>query len=271
MPRCILSLAAAVIAVGVMPYASAEDHSAGDASLFHRLDGNANGLISADEVLPQNQRLFARLVRNADADADGALSVDEFLTGLMPSRPEKPIEAKQPSSFPQAEAIRYLLLTLDTDVNSVIEADEVPDDLQRAFEILVDRLDRNDNGRLEPIELTRGGPALAQIAGRYVSSRRVDVAAELKKLDKTQGKSAQRFDGRPPVEMLAEPRQARALFARLDANGDRQVEPAEVPEPFQPQLERFLRIADGNRDGRLSEEEFLAGAARISRLLSRSR
>ncbi|MEX2309229.1 MAG: EF-hand domain-containing protein [Pirellulales bacterium] len=266
----IRSLAASLILLAGITIARAETPSAGDAALFARLDANRDGAISADELTAEHKRLFSRLLRRADANGDDQLSRDEFLSGLTPSRPEKPIEAKQPATSPQADAVRYLLLTIDTNTNAVIEADEVPDDLQRVFAAMVDRLDRNDNGNLEPMELSRGGPPLAQLAGRYVASREIDVAVELKKLQKAQGRAAERFDGkRPPVEMLGDPEQARALFARLDANGDGHVQHDEVPEPFQPQLERFLRVADRNRDDRLSESEFLTGAERISRFLSR--
>jgi Ca2+-binding EF-hand superfamily protein len=253
-------------------HALAGETSAGDAALFDRLDANDDGRISKTEVTSDQERLFARLLRRADENGDKTLTREEFLAGLVPSRPTKPIEAKMPTTFPQADAVRYLLLTIDTDVNGVIEAEEVPDELQVVFEEMVDRLDRNENGSLEPMELGRGGPPLARIAGRYVASRGIDAAAELKKLEKAQGRSAERFDGRrPPFEMVADPRQARALFARLDSNGDGQLEMDEVPEPFQPQLERFLTVADRDRDNRLSEREFLAGAERFSRFLSRPR
>jgi hypothetical protein len=209
---------------------------------------------------------------NWPRNGDGRLTEHEFVRGLVPSRPEKPIEAKQPATLPEADAVRYLLLAIDTDVNSVIEPEEVPDDLHSVFEAMVDRLDRNENGSLEPLELSRGGPPLSRIAGRYVAARRIDVEGELKKLEHAQGKSARRFDGgRPPIEVLADPRQARALFTRLDGNADGQLEADEVPAPFQPQLERFLRVADRDGDDRLSEREFLAGAERISRFLSRNR
>lgn len=270
----VASIIAAVIAAAGLSGTSAlaGESSAGDAALFDRLDANDDGLISADEVAADHERLFARLLRRADDNGDNALAREEFLEGLVPSRPGKPIEAKQPATLPEADAVRYLLLTIDTDVNSVIEVDEVPDDLQGVFAELVDRLDRNENGSLEPMELSRGGPPLARIAGRYVASRGIDAAAELKKLEKAQGRSAERFDGRrPPFEMFADPRQARAVFARLDGNGDGQIDADEVPEPFQPQLERLLTVSDRNRDGRLSEREFLAGAERISRFLSRPR
>jgi hypothetical protein len=69
--------------------------------------------------------------------------------------------------------------------------------------------------------------------------------------------------------MFRDPRQARALFARLDVDHDGQVKLDEVPEPFQGQFEGFLRRGDRDRDGQLTEREFVAGAERLSRFLSR--
>jgi hypothetical protein len=247
--------------------------SAGDADLFKRIDADTDGKISADEVSHEHERLFARLVRNGDRDDDGVLSQDEFLAALVPRRPEKPIEAKQSTSFPQADAVRFLLICLDTNPDGQIEADEVPDDMQRVFDELLERFDDNDNETLERYELSRGFQGLGQIAARYVARERVDPAAELKKLEKTQGKAINRFEEqqRPIVEQFTDPEQARTIFTRLDSNKDRQLEMSEIPEPLQPQLERFMRQADRDSDSALSEREFLVGAERLSRFMNRQR
>ncbi len=261
---------AVLIAVLAAQPTLAEQSSAGDAALFERLDADSDGVVSVSEVSADHKRLFDRLVRRGDANRDGGLTSGEFLAALVPSRPEKPIEEKQPATFPQANAVRYLLLSLDTDANRMIEAEEVPEALQPVFLAMIERLDRDENGRLEPGELSRGGGPLAQIAGRYVAREGIDVAAELRKLEKSQGKAAARFEEqRPPVELLGDPQQARAIFSRLDGNGDGELEPSEAPEPFQPQLERLMRLADRDRNGRLSEREFLTAAERISRIMSR--
>jgi Ca2+-binding EF-hand superfamily protein len=262
---------AIILTLACVAISSAGDSpSAGDAELFNRLDANHNGVISADEVLPEKKRLFDRLLRRGDANHDKCLSREEFLAALVPSRPEKPIEAKQPATLPQADAVRYLLLSMDTNENGVIEPNEVPQAFQPAFEFMLDRLDANKNGRLDRYELSRGGPALAQISGRYVERKGIDVKAELAKLEKSQGSEANRFDEQPmPLENLRDPKKARQLFAQLDQNADGQIEKKEVPDPLQKPLERFMRMADRNGDGKLSEQEFLDGVERLAKFLGR--
>src|SRR5262249_5307922 len=159
----------AVVATVVLASLSlaAEPPSAGNAELFGRLDANHDGVVTPEEIAAENRPLFERLVRKADTNHDGSLSKDEFLNALIPNPTDKPIEEKQSTSA-QADAVRYLLLTLDKNQNGVIEADEIPRDIGPGFEFLMDRLDANKNGRLERYELARGGPALAQLAMRYV-------------------------------------------------------------------------------------------------------
>src|SRR4051812_2713163 len=119
---------------------AANSTSAGDADLFNRLDTNHDGVIRADEVTPENRSLFERLIQRADANHDKSLSREEFLTSLVPSRPERQLEAKEPANPPQADAVRYMLLKLDSNKNARIEKDEVPKQLRPIFEILLERL-----------------------------------------------------------------------------------------------------------------------------------
>lgn len=238
---------------------------AGDGALFDRLDADKNGRITSDEVAQDTRRLFERLLRRGDADADGTLSREEFIASLVPTRPEKTIEAKQPAMFPQADAVRWLLLTMDANGNSWIEADEVPDDLRPVFDTMLERIDANKNGTLERMELSRGGPPLAQIAGRFTQREGIDVASELKKLEKKLGKAASRFDlQRVPLQDLGDPEKARQIFAQLDGNGNGHVESDEVPEPFRRPLQRLFRVGDRDGDGRLSRREFLAAAKLVA-------
>ena len=119
-------------------------------------------------------------------------------------------------------------------------------------------------------ELDRAGPPLSAIAGRWVERAGVDAAAELKKLETKDGEIVNRFE-RPPVpfERIRDPEQARQIFAQLDGNSNGQLEPKEIPEPLQQPLERFSRLADRDRDGKLSRREFLDGVERMARFVGR--
>jgi len=244
--------------------------SAGSADLFERLDADHNGSITADELKEGNRAMFERLIRKADANRDGKLSREEFLKSLVPSRPERPIETKSATDIPGADAVRYMLLKLDTNKNSRIEKDEVPRQLRPMFEILLERLDNNGDGQLDRQELTKSGPGLAQIAARYVEREGIDLKTELPKLEKAQGAAADRFDDTGnPLERLADPAKARQLFKELDTNNDGFLSEKEVSEVLRERANRFTTMADGNRDGKLSESEFLDGADRISRFMGR--
>jgi hypothetical protein len=233
--------------------------------LFESLDSDQDGQLSSTEIPPGQQRLFTRLLRRADTNSDQALSRKEFDAAMVPDRPEKLIEAKQPATFPQANAVRWLLLTMDADGNARLERSEVPEDLGRVFDAMADRIDRNTNGILEAMELTRSGPPLAQIAGRYVQQNGIDVAGELKQLEERQGAAANRFEARPlRFNDLADPQRARQAFLQLDTNQNGQIESNEVPEPLQRPFQRLMRMADRGGDGRLSEREFLAGVRRLA-------
>jgi len=268
---------AVALAVAVSPSAWAEKSagastSAGDAALFDRLDTNHDGSLSASEIASENRALFDRLLRRSDADHDKALSRKEFEASLVPTRPEKPLEEKEPSTVPQADAIRYLLLTMDANRNARIEKDEVPKELKPAADIMFERLDRNGNGSVDRQELSRGGGAMSAVAGRLVDRLGIDVDKELAKLKKSQGEDFNRFEQQPmPLEQLRDTKQARQLFAQFDENGDGKLDLKEVPEPLQERMQRLVSMADRDGDGKLSEAEFTTGVERISRFLNRGR
>jgi Ca2+-binding EF-hand superfamily protein len=256
----------AIVVLGLFsPAVAHAEQSAGDGELFTRLDVNNDQRITTDEVAEDRHRLFERLLRRGDADEDGTLSQEEFLAALVPSRPDKSLEAKQPSTSPQANAVRWLLLNMDTNANAWIEAAEVPKELEKTFNALTQRLDNDGNGILDNVELLRGSGPLAQIARRHVRQNDIRVDAELKQLERQQGAAMNRFDERRgPLQNLADPQRASQLFVQLDADRDGQLEPGEVPEPLQGPIRRLLRSADRDGDGQLSRQEFVAGARRMA-------
>jgi Ca2+-binding EF-hand superfamily protein len=243
--------------------------SAGDAALFDRLDANHDGTISASEISAENRSLFDRLLRRGDSDHDRALSRKEFLASLVPTRPEKIMEEKEPATLPGADAIRYLLLTMDANRNARIEKEELPEDL-KGVDAVFDRIDRNANGTLERQELSRTGGAMSTVATRYIKQQKIDLDKELAKLKKSQGEEFGRFEEQPiPLEQLKDAKQARKMFARLDENGDGKLETKEVPEPIRERIQRLIRIADRDGDKKLGESEFVTATERIAKFLQR--
>ena len=189
---------------------------------------------------------------------------------MKPSRPAKPLEEKEPSTVPQANAVRYMLLTMDKNRNARIEKDELPREMGGAMDMLMERVDKNANGALERQELSRGGPAMSAIAGRYVERLKIDVDAELAKLKKSEGEAFGRFEQQPvPLEQLRDAKQARQLFAQFDENADGKLDPKEVPDPLVEPIKRLVRVADRDNDGKLTQEEFVSATERIGKFLKR--
>jgi Ca2+-binding EF-hand superfamily protein len=234
-----------------------------DAALFARLDADKDGRLTGQEVPTEHRRLFERLVRKSDTNRDQVLSRDEFQTGLTADAPQKLIEEKQPAELPGADAIRWLLLTMDTDGDGSITAGEVPERFKSTFQGLTGPIDRNQNGVLDRPELSQGGRQLSNIATRVAQQQQIDVAAELAKLKQSQGAAFDRFEGRRGGPPDGGPDNPQQNFRRLDANGDGQLVLAEVPEPQQRRIQQMLRVADRDRNGRLSEEEFVAGSRQL--------
>jgi hypothetical protein len=259
-------MAACISALLALPPAYAGPSPA-DAALFARLDGDGNDRLTGQEIPSEHKRLFDRLLRKADANRDQALSRDEFIAGLAPTQPEKPLEEKQSAEYPGADATRWLLLSMDTDGDSSITEGEVPANLRPAFETMTSQIDRNQNKTIERNELSQGGRQLSNLATRFAAQLQVDVEAELAKLEQSQGAAYERFDGqrgRQPAPVPNNPQPPRQVFTRWDANSDGQLVAAEVPAAERATFRQLLQVADRDGNGRLSEQEFLAGYRQIA-------
>lgn len=268
---CRLPVAAVVLLVTSTIATADDDIRVADGGLFARLDANADGQLASDELPEAQARLFTRLLSQGDKNKDGRLSESERQRAIEPRRPAKPIEEKRPSELPGADAARLLLLKLDVDQDGVLTEEEAPAELRVAFRQVVGEYDRNKDGRINSLELARGGPRLTRIAQQM--SRRLDwnVESELAKLDKQQGDRAMRFTERPtPQQLFGDSKRAQALFEELDRNQDGKLQRDELPEQAKDRLERLFRFGDRDRDDALSQREFLAASQRAARFLRRT-
>ncbi|WP_442485217.1 EF-hand domain-containing protein [Aeoliella sp. SH292] len=247
-------------------FASAEDIRVADQGLFERLDADGDGRLVADELPKEQSRLFARLVRQGDKNRDGELSKLEWQAATTPRRPEKPIEEKRPNELPGADAARLVLLMLDTDEDGVLTREEAPRDLRGVFDRIVEQYDRNDDERINRLELARGGPQLTRMSQQTVRRLDINVDRELKKFDRQQGSAAMRFTEAPSRgEFLRDPQQSLALFEELDKDKDGLLALDETPAEGADRWKRLFRLGDRNRDGLLSRDEFRGATQRAAR------
>lgn len=231
-------------------------------ALFDSLDRDRNGFVTAAEAGESHGRLFARLVRTSDDDADGALTQDEFQAALTPLRIEKSLVTKQGSRLPGSDALMVLLARMDANGNRRVEAAEVPANLRDTFQRMVDFADADKNGTLDTRELAEGGVRLGVIAQTAAARLRIDVARELAALPPARRNSLERMGALPnPQQMMADPAEATEIFARLDVNGDGFVVADEAPEG----LANLIQRADRDGDGKLSAAEFRAASQRAGR------
>ncbi len=257
-----------VLVGGIVPLVSASAAekavSADTRRMFRQLDGNQDGQLTAQEIAGEHARLFNRLLRTADLDGDGRLSLAEFDQGLEPDRPAKQFAQKQPSRLPGSDELLLLLAMMDADADGVIRFDEAPERLRPFYLRLEQRVGQSEDRKIVARQLAQAAPVVTQLALATVRQLQLDVELEISLLPEKNWALFQRLDKpRRPGEQLANAELGLELFRRLDANSDGQIVYDEVPEQFAARFDRFLARADRNRDERISKAEFQAMSRRL--------
>jgi len=203
---------------------------------FDEYDTNADGKVTADEF-----RGSSEVFKLLDKNGDGAVCPDElglpadYKPTRRAKRPEAGGDAPAPGTEPRRgdrmEQLMKRLMAMDADKDGRVSKAEWQGP-EQAFE----RLDRNKDGFLDAQDRPEGGPDAGP--GR----------------DRKDGPDAKRGRDAPTPEQVTE--RAKEHFATLDKNKDGKLDADEVPMP------KLLEMADTDKDGAVSLEEFVAGALR---------
>lgn len=206
-----------------------------ESDLFKKLDANADGFVSADEVSEEQKSLFDRLIRKADKDSDKNLSKEEFQAGLQPDEAAKQPLGDGPGGREGRPNPGELFKRLDANQDGKLTKDELPPGMLEGFA----RLDADGDGTASQEELGRWIAAAGRAAGE---------------------------PGRPPGAPNGDrPRpgtkQYEDQFDRADANHDGKLTKDEIPAERREMLARLLeRFGDES----VTKEQFVRGMAMMA-------
>ena len=239
-----------------------------DAGLFERLD--------ADQERPDLcQRSFVGTASGCSPGCCAAATPTATRRFLATSSSPRscPAGRKSPSKrsnrhISAGRAVRYLLLTMDTNGNSSIEADEVPEDLQPAVRrVMADRIDTNKNDVLDrQSSLSRGGRPLGTDRRPLCAAKRYRRRGRAQEAGRKTGRRGRPFDG-PAIaagKPGAIPNRLASFFASSMATATARSKSRKCRSRCNDRLSGCCGTADRDRDGRLSEREFLTGTRRIA-------
>ncbi|HVA47200.1 MAG TPA: hypothetical protein VNH11_12600 [Pirellulales bacterium] len=269
-----LSFVALLLAGSAVQAEESAKPDANQSALFKQIDANGDNQISEDEVPQDKRRLFARLLRRGDANADGKLSQEEFTKAIADERPQAPAAGpggdggdrfRQFLEADPAEAFKRL----DANGDGKIELSEVPEQGQGRLAQFLEYYDANRDKALSLDEFRKGHEILRAQAGIGQPPRPAMPGGLLKVLD-TNG------DGALSKEEIAA---AADSLRKLDRDSDGSLSPRELqavlprppgqsapapsgekrpdgnPRPEAARLLERLRSMDANGDGKWSESE----------------
>lgn len=230
------AIVAAVVLTGGLRAQEGKPDSGG---VFKRLDSNADGKLTADEVPAEKRDFFDRALRAGDADGDGALDAAEFARAFAgsgdsdrerDSRRRRPDSSRGSRDTPSpADFIRRF----DKDGDGKVTREELPQNYRLRIGKRFSEYDKNEDGALNEAE----------------------VAALLKSGASSDSRRPSRTPSRSPGRMRDTDSDSQdLLFSILDRDRDGKLSKRELQAAAS-----IIERLDRDRDGALSKRELAAG------------
>ena len=234
-------------------YAQSENEAA---ALFKKLDTNADGTLTADELDDARRKYFERLLRTGDKNNDGKLSRDEFIAAVdRKYDPVQPGGANTGGNRGRIPFSRDAFNRLDRNKDGKLTIAEVPQPLRRRFQPLFDRLKKKE---LTFLEIAR-------------AARQPSPAARRRFAEATFNRMDANRDGKVSAAEVKEERSKRYLTFLLRragkaANGSltkaefvKAATTGPPPNGGSANVAGLLRRFDKNKDGTISKDEATGG------------
>ena len=191
--------------------------------LFKKLDKNSDGKLTPDEISNEQGQYFDRLVRLGDKDDNGELSKAEFDAAIQ--RSDAPVQGGGADRGPGGPGGRPMI----------------------TFKQMLERLDKNKDGKLQKDEIPEDGPARFL---REMMERQNKDSITAEDFEQFQQRMAGGVaGGRPGMGAFA----PGEFFKRFDKNNDGKLQKDELPDGLRERLSRVFEKLGRNE---LSQEEF---------------